>query len=179
VDLGRPKHLNRAVSGRSASKIFYVETLATTIRAISGLVGTPPVCLTWPLTKSGTVRSTFGLRAQAQRSSQPFFRVDQRSVQAPRAPSRTASRRSAALVRSRVFFSRVVPGTNRKPFAYRPDSKSSSQENPPTRRLPQRDPESLANRRLVIAMFQFLSHFSSKPTHDAASAAHIRGQHPR
>jgi type II secretory pathway component PulJ len=46
-------------------------------------------------------------------------------------------------------------------------------------RLPQRDPESLANRRLVIAMFQFLSQFSSKPTHDAASAAHIRGQHPR
>ena len=55
-------------SGRSTSKIFYAETFATTIRAISGLSRqTPSVRMTksagsktYPLTKSSTARLTFG-----------------------------------------------------------------------------------------------------------------------
>jgi hypothetical protein len=53
---------------RSASKIPYVESLATTIRAICGLSRQTPAARitksagskTWPLMKSSTVRSTFG-----------------------------------------------------------------------------------------------------------------------
>ena len=54
--------------GRTASKIFYVDTFATTTRAISGLSPhTPSLRITKsagsktrPLTKSSTTRSTFG-----------------------------------------------------------------------------------------------------------------------
>jgi len=59
-----PKCLFNVGSSRSASKIFYAETLDTTILAISGLsLQTPSVRMiksagskTWPLTKSSTAR---------------------------------------------------------------------------------------------------------------------------
>jgi hypothetical protein len=60
-----PLHVD---ASRSGSSTFYIETFATTMRAISGLsLQTPSLQMTksagsktWPLAKSSTARLTFG-----------------------------------------------------------------------------------------------------------------------